>query len=130
MLLGVPMYNFTVPAALKAWIDRITFPGAFTDPGTGQSLLERTKVVVVEARGGCYRPGTPREGFEFQARYLRAYFTDLGVREENLHFVCAEMTRAADNPALARFRSMGASSLAAARSAVTALAARLPDGEA
>lgn len=33
LLLGVPMYNFTVPAALKAWIERISFPGAYTAPG-------------------------------------------------------------------------------------------------
>lgn len=35
LLLGVPMYNLTVPAALMAWIDRVSFPGALLDPGTG-----------------------------------------------------------------------------------------------
>ncbi|MEV4380223.1 NAD(P)H-dependent oxidoreductase [Streptosporangium sp. NPDC049644] len=128
VLIGVPMYNFSVPAALKAWIDRVTFPGAFTDPGTGDSLLRGTTVVVVTARGGCYRPGTPRDGFDFQTPYLRAYFGDLGVAEEDLHFVHAEMTRAGDVPGLARFRALAASSLTAARAAVTELAARPPAG--
>ena len=125
VLIGVPMYNFSVPAALKAWIDRVTFPGAFVDEGTGDRLLRETTVVVVTARGGCYAPGTPREGFDFQTPYLSAYFTDLGVAPENLHFVHAEMTRAGDVPALARFTPLAADSLSSARSAVTELA-RLP----
>lgn len=66
VLLGVPMYNFSVPVTLKAWIDRVSFPGAFTDPDSGESLLRDTRVVVVMARGGGYGPGTPREGFDFQ----------------------------------------------------------------
>ncbi|WP_055483530.1 NAD(P)H-dependent oxidoreductase [Sphaerimonospora mesophila] len=130
VLLGVPMYNFSVPASLKAWIDRITFPGAFLASGTGERLLRRTRVVVVTARGGCYAPGTPREGFDFQTPYLRAYFTDLGVSEENLHFVHAEMTRAGDVPQLARFKPLAADSLTAAWTAVTELAARPVGGRA
>lgn len=123
VLIGTPMYNFSIPASLKAWMDRVTFPGAFTDPATGLSLLRGTRVVVVTTRGGCYRPGTPRESFDFQEPYLRAYFGDLGVAAENLHFVHAEMTRAGDVPALARFRDLAADSLATARAALTALAA-------
>ncbi|MGI5159892.1 FMN-dependent NADH-azoreductase [Microbispora sp. CA-102843] len=124
VLVGVPMYNFSVPASLKAWIDRVTFPGAFLDAGTGDRLLRETNVVVVAARGGCYAPGTPREDFDFQTPYLRAYFTDLGVAPENLHFVHAELTRASDVPALARFKPLAADSLTAARTAVSELAHR------
>ncbi|MGH3786669.1 MAG: FMN-dependent NADH-azoreductase [Pseudonocardiaceae bacterium] len=124
VLVGVPMYNFSVPASLKAWIDRVTFPGAFIDPDTGNSLLHGTRMVVVTARGGGYGQGTPREAFDFQAPYLRAYFGNLGVAQEDLSFVHAEMTRAADVPELARFQPLAASSLAAARATVTALAAQ------
>jgi FMN-dependent NADH-azoreductase len=74
VLIGAPMYNFSVPAALKAWIDRVTFPGAFTDPDTGDSLLHGTTVVVITARGGAYGPGTPRQAWDFHTPYLRAYF--------------------------------------------------------
>lgn len=122
VLLGVPMYNFSVPASLKAWIDRVTFPGMFTDPDTGDSLLRGTRVVVVTARGGGYRPGTPRASFDFQEPYLRAYLGNLGVAEANLHFVHAEWTRSGEVPALARFGELTARSLAAARAAVTELA--------
>jgi FMN-dependent NADH-azoreductase len=126
VLLGVPMYNFSVPAALKAWIDRVTFPGAFLDADTGGSALRGTRIVVVMARGGAYGPGTPREAFDFQRPYLRAYFTEHGVAEDNLHFVQAEMALAGLVPHLAGFRDLADASLAAARAELTALAARPP----
>jgi FMN-dependent NADH-azoreductase len=122
VLIGVPMYNFTVPASMKAWIDRVSFPGAYLDPDTGESLLRDTRVVVVTARGGCYDPGAPREGLDFQIPYLRAYFGNLGVSE--VDFVRADLTRAADIPALAGLQDLAARSLAAARKEVTTLATR------
>ncbi|MEV1009317.1 NAD(P)H-dependent oxidoreductase [Streptomyces sp. NPDC049881] len=122
VLIGAPMYNFSVSALLKAWIDRVSFPGVLTDPDTGDSLLRRTKVVVIASRGGAYGPGTPRESWDFQIPYLRAYFGDLGVAEENTRFVTAELTLAGFAPHLARFRGLAEDSLAAARAEVTALA--------
>ncbi|MBC9724855.1 FMN-dependent NADH-azoreductase [Streptomyces sp. TRM68367] len=122
VLLGVPMYNFSVPASLKAWIDRVTFPGAFTDPDTGEKLLRDTRVVVVMARGGGYGPGTPRAHCDFQAPYLRTYFGALGVAPGNLHLVAAELTRVDVLPQLAGLEHLAADSLAAARAAVTELA--------
>ncbi|MER6359714.1 NAD(P)H-dependent oxidoreductase [Kitasatospora sp. NPDC001527] len=117
LLLGVPMYNFTVPAALKAWIDRVTFPGAHT------GRLTATRVIAVTARGGGYGPGTPREPFDFQTPYLRAWCTEhLGVPEANLRFVHAELTRAADVPALTPYRGLATTSLTTARTTLTTLA--------
>ncbi|MER7350030.1 NAD(P)H-dependent oxidoreductase [Streptomyces aurantiacus] len=124
VLLGVPMYNFGVPAALKAWIDRVSFPGAYTDPDSGRPLLGGTRVVVVAACGGGYGPGTPRADCDFQVPYLRAYFGELGVAEDALHIVRAELTRAGDMPGLARFQGLAAESLTAAEEAVAGLAAR------
>ncbi|MEV0739404.1 NAD(P)H-dependent oxidoreductase [Streptomyces sp. NPDC050549] len=112
LLLDVPMYNFSVPASLKAWIDRVTFPGALTDPDTGESLPRDTRVVVVMARGGGYGPGTPREHFDFQAPCLRAYFGNLGVPPEHLHLVAAELTRVDVLPHLAGLEDRAAASLA------------------
>lgn len=122
ILLGVPMYNFSVPASLKAWIDRVSFPGVFTDPDSGLSRLRDTKLVLVLARGGGYGPGTPRHGCDFQTPYLRAHFGKLGVSEVNLSIVDAEMTRAGDIPALAGFQDLAAKSLASARASVAELA--------
>ncbi|MEV4758919.1 NAD(P)H-dependent oxidoreductase [Micromonospora sp. NPDC049559] len=122
VLIGAPMYNYSVPASLKAWIDRVSFPEAFTDPETGGSLLRGTRVVVVAARGGAYGPGTPRESWDFQTPYLRAYFADRGVAEEHMRFVSAELTLAGLVPHLAQLRPMAADSLATARAEVIALA--------
>lgn len=129
LLLGVPMYNFSVPATLKAWIDRVTFPAAFTDPDTGDPLLRGTRVVAVLARGGAYGPGTPRHDHDFQAPYLRAYFTSLGIAPDDIHLVAAEMTIADLVPALARFQDMAAESLRAARGTVRELALAERGGE-
>jgi FMN-dependent NADH-azoreductase len=122
VLIGAPMYNFSVSASLKAWIDRVSFPGALVDHDTGEGRLAATRVVVIAARGGAYGPDTPRAGWDFQTPYLRTYFSHKGVTAENLHFVTAEMTLAGLVPHLARFRPMAASSLAAARAEVIALA--------
>jgi FMN-dependent NADH-azoreductase len=127
ILIGAPMYNLSVPAALKAWIDRITFPGVFTDPGTSVSVLAGTRVVVVAARGGAYGPGTPGEGFDFQLPYLRAYFRRYGVPDENIRCVAAELTLAGIAPHMARFRPEADRSLSAATAAVTAVVADLED---
>ncbi|WP_245633965.1 FMN-dependent NADH-azoreductase [Amycolatopsis jejuensis] len=122
VLLAVPMYNFGVPATLKAWIDRITFPGVFVDPATGRKLLAVKDFVVVNARGGAYGPGTPRAGFDFQESYLRVYLEDKGVSPDRLTFVSAELTRVGDIPALDGLEDLAASSLSAARSRLLALA--------
>ncbi|KAA6223826.1 NAD(P)H dehydrogenase [Streptomyces albofaciens JCM 4342] len=122
VLIGAPMYNFSVPAALKAWLDRVRFPGAFTDPGTGEGLLRGTRVVVISSRGGAYGPGTPREGWDFQTPYLRAYFRELGVAEDAVRVVPVELTLAHLVPHVTRFGPPAADSLDAARAEVTALA--------
>jgi FMN-dependent NADH-azoreductase len=136
VLIGAPMYNFSVSAALKAWIDRVGFPGAFTDPdsnsagdsGGGGSLLRDTRVVVITARGGAYGPGTPREAWDFQTPYLRAFFGRLGVADENLTFVNAELTVADLMPHLRHLRPLAAASLAQAEASTRALAAaRTPE---
>ncbi|WP_409179983.1 FMN-dependent NADH-azoreductase [Amycolatopsis sp. VS8301801F10] len=120
VLLGVPMYNFGVPATFKAWIDRISFPGAFVDPVTGRKLLADKDFVVVNARGGGYGPGAPREKFEFQESYLRAYLSDKGA--DRVTFVSQEFTRVGDVPALDGLEDLAAASRATARSRVLELA--------
>ncbi len=86
LVLGVPMYNFGVPAALKNWIDaiaraKVTFE--YTDQGP-RGLLTGKKVYVALTRGGLYR-GTPADS---QVPYLQAIFGFLGMTD--LQFVYAE----------------------------------------
>lgn len=113
LLVGTPMYNFSVSAALKAWIDRVTLPWL---PLAGK------QVVVLSARGGAYGPGTPREPFDHQEPYLRDYFASLGV--DDIEFVHSELTHATVMPFLAQFRDQHDVSHAAALEAVEALATR------
>lgn len=117
IVLGVPMHNFTVPSALKAWLDRIVHPAHMAVP----SPLAGKKVVVVLTRGGSYAPGTPREAFDYQQTYLKAILEAIGLGED-LTFVTAELTMAAIAPQMAEFRPLAEASLANAYDALAKLA--------
>lgn len=115
LLLGTPMYNFSVSAALKTWIDRVTLPWL---------PLGQKSVVVLSARGGAYGPGTPRQPLDYQEPYLRAYFSALGA--EDVQFVHTELTNAPVMAFLAQFRDQHEESRTAALEAAEALATRIP----
>ncbi|GAB2860369.1 FMN-dependent NADH-azoreductase [Lentzea nigeriaca] len=120
ILIGAPMYNFSIPSTLKAWIDQIASPDFFPrEDGTFE--LGGKRVVVVTARGGSYKPGTPRAGFDFQEPYLRAVLSMIGL-DQNLEFVHAELTMADVNPQLHQFRELAVESLADAHRVVKELA--------
>jgi FMN-dependent NADH-azoreductase len=126
ILLGVPMYNFSIPSGVKAWLDRIITQRTQVNPQTGEGLLAGKRVVVTTARGGSYGPGMPRESFEFQERYLRAVFSGIGL-DQDLTFVNTELTLVGVNPALDGFEVQAAESRAAAHRTVRELAgAALP----
>jgi FMN-dependent NADH-azoreductase len=122
VLLGVPMYNYTIPSSLKAWVDRVVSRATVADPATGRGPLSGRRVIVVTARGGAYGPGMPRESFEFQERYLRAIFAKIGL-DGDLTFVNTELTLAAVSPALAAFIGKAEESRATAHHSVRTLAA-------
>lgn len=86
VVLGVPMYNFGVPAQLKSWIDaisraQVTF--RYTEQGP-EGLLKGKKVYVVLTRGGLYR-NTPNDT---QTPYLKTLFGFLGMTD--VQFMYAE----------------------------------------
>ncbi|KOG91208.1 FMN-dependent NADH-azoreductase [Streptomyces varsoviensis] len=95
VVIGAPMYNFTIPSTLKAWLDQVFIIGRTA--GSEQSIAG-VPVTVVASRGGSYAPGTPREEFEFVQNYLEKIFTSLGVE---LDFIVPELTLAKANPAMA-----------------------------
>ena len=119
LLLGVPMYNFNIPSVLKAWIDHVVVFGRTV----GQGLFEGTRIIVASARGGAYGPGTPREAFDYQERYLRAILELIGLTD--VTFAHAEMRAAPDGePSLAAFVPFAAESLVAAQAMMLAEATR------
>ena len=80
IVMGVPMYNFSVPTQLKAWFDRIAQPGrTFRYTETGPVGLAGGKTVfVASTRGGMYGTG-PAAAMDFQETYVRAFFRFLGI---------------------------------------------------
>jgi FMN-dependent NADH-azoreductase len=90
VVIGAPMYNFSIPSQLKAWIDRIAVAGKtfrYTDKGP-EGLAKGKKVIVISARGGMYGAGSPAAALDFQENYLRGLFGFLGVTD--IEFVRAE----------------------------------------
>jgi len=90
VVIGVALYNFTIPSQLKAWVDRIAVNGKtfrYTEAGP-QGLVGDKKVVLAVARGGYYGPGSPAAAWEHAESYLRAIFGFIGVTD--LQVVVAE----------------------------------------
>ncbi|MCX4455449.1 NAD(P)H-dependent oxidoreductase [Streptomyces sp. NBC_01340] len=97
ILIGAPMYNFTIPSTLKAWLDQVILIGRTAM--TEDSKVKGTPVTVVASRGGSYAPGTPREGFEYVQNYLEAILRDTLALD--VHIIVPELTMAPHNPAMA-----------------------------
>jgi FMN-dependent NADH-azoreductase len=90
IVLGSPMYNFTVTSMLKAWMDLCGRAGRtfrYTESGV-VGLLGGREVVVITARGGFYRGGGPSSGADHQTNLLTTYFRFLGI--DDITFVHAE----------------------------------------
>ncbi|MEU9143441.1 NAD(P)H-dependent oxidoreductase [Streptomyces sp. NPDC048349] len=120
IVFGIPMHNFSIPSTFKAWLDRVVHPAHMSMPGK-TSPLSGKSVVVIQARGGSYAPGTPREDFDFQEPYLRAVLESVGLGED-LTFVTAELTMAASVPQMEQLRPLAETSLATAYETLKKLA--------
>ncbi|MFI6502071.1 FMN-dependent NADH-azoreductase [Nonomuraea typhae] len=94
VLIGTPMYNYSIPSSLKAWLDQITFP---------KMSLRGRRFVVASARGGAYGPGTVREPMDHQERYLRDFFQG-HFNVEDVAFINTELANALVDPRLAHLR--------------------------
>jgi FMN-dependent NADH-azoreductase len=89
IVIGAPMYNFTLPSQLKAWIDRILVAGKtfhYTENGP-EGLAGGRRVIIALARGGFYHEGAPAAGLEHLETYLRGIFNFIGIEPE---FVAAD----------------------------------------
>jgi len=89
IVIGAPMYNFTLPTQLKAWIDRIVVAGKtfrYTESGP-EGLARGKRVVIALARGGFYDRHSPTAALEHLETYLRGIFNFIGIEPE---FVVAD----------------------------------------
>lgn len=79
IVVGLPMYNFTVPASLKAWIDQVARPGRtfnYTDEGP-VGLLNGKRVIIAMATGGVPHGSD----MDFATHYLKMFFGFLGITD-------------------------------------------------
>ena len=89
VVIGAPMYNFTLPTQLKAWIDRLAIAGTtfhYTENGP-EGLVKDKRVIIALARGGFYGEGSPAAALEHLETYLGGMFNFIGVEPE---FVAAD----------------------------------------
>ena len=89
VVIGAPMYNFTLSSQLKAWLDRILVAGKtfrYTESGP-EGLATGKRVIVALARGGFYDAGSPASALEHLESYLRGVFNFIGIEPE---FVAAD----------------------------------------
>ena len=89
IVIGAPMYNFTLPSQLKAWIDRIVVAGKTFQYGANgpEGLAGGKRVIIAVARGNVYSGEAPAAALEHLETYLRGVFNFIGVEPE---FVVAE----------------------------------------
>jgi FMN-dependent NADH-azoreductase len=86
IILATPMFNFAVPAALKAWIDHVVRAGKtfrYKADGTPEGLLAGTgkKVLVIVASGGRYPEGSPLAALNYEIPYLRFILAFMGLTD-------------------------------------------------
>ncbi|KRB48879.1 FMN-dependent NADH-azoreductase [Phenylobacterium sp. Root700] len=89
IVIGAPMYNFSVPTTLRSWFDYVLRAGetfSYSEAGP-KGLLSGKKVIVVESRGGLYSEG-PAQALDFQEPYLRQLLGFIGLTD--VTFVRAE----------------------------------------
>ncbi len=118
VLIGAPMYNWSVPSTLKAWIDWIHVAGT-TAPAspTQPAALGEKPLVLVSARGGPY--GGTSGNVDHQLAALSQLFAS--SMQMTLHPVLAELTLSDRVEDLAPFRTDAAAALAAAEKEIDRL---------
>jgi FMN-dependent NADH-azoreductase len=82
-VLSTPMYNFGIPAVLKSYIDYIVRPKRtfISTPDGFQGLVSDRKMLLVQARGSDFRPGSAYDSVNFQEPYLKTVFGFIGITD-------------------------------------------------
>ncbi len=80
IVLGTSLYNFLIPANLKAYIDHIVRINVTFTPSY-QGLVQNKKMTVILATGGDYSPGAPAENYNVATSYLKQIFGFIGITD-------------------------------------------------
>ncbi|MBC8058400.1 MAG: NAD(P)H-dependent oxidoreductase [Rhizobiales bacterium] len=80
LVIATPVYNYNVPASLKAWVDHIVRKGR-TLGFDGQGLVKGKKATVILASGGVYAEGSPIRDRDIATHYLRLVLNVIGITD-------------------------------------------------
>ena len=83
IVIGTPMYNFSIPAILKAYIDHVVRVGV-TVSSNNEGLLTGKKADIILASGGDFSPGSPVEKYNLASGYLRQVLGWIGITNVNV----------------------------------------------
>ena len=119
ILISSPMWNWSIPSALKAYFDQVIMSGAL-DASMNRGLAGK-KVTFIVAHGGSYAPGAPKASWDFETGYLKLVANALGATDVQL--IAAEFTLAGISPAMSDFVDAKAASIEAARQTARSRAA-------
>lgn len=81
---SIPMYNLSIPANFKAYLDQIVRVGrtfSVEADGSYKGLVQGKKMLIVTARGGSYPKDTPYHAYDLQEPYLRLIFGFIGITD-------------------------------------------------
>lgn len=108
VVVGAPMYNFSISSTLKAWIDHVARAGLtfkYNEQGQPVGLVQGKKFFVFTSRGGVYSSG-PAKALDFHETYLRGVLGFLGITDVSfVHTEGVAMGEDAVNSALANSRT-------------------------
>jgi FMN-dependent NADH-azoreductase len=80
IVIGTPVYNYNVPASLKAWVDHIVRKGR-TLGFDGRGLVSGKKATVLLASGGIYTEGSPIRNRDIATAYLQLILNVIGITD-------------------------------------------------
>ena len=92
-VVSAPMWNLSIPYALKYYIDAIVQPGylfRYNELGQAIGLVQGKAMVCITSRGGDYSEHSPSHAYDFQEPHLRAIFGLVGLTD--MHFINAQPT--------------------------------------
>ena len=118
ILISTPLWNWSIPSVLKAYIDQIVVTGVLDN---GKPGLTGKKVTYVIAQGGSYKEGTPKAGWDFATGYLELVAKALGATD--IETILAEFTLSGVAPGMDFLKDAKAKSLETALSAARKRAA-------
>ena len=117
IVITTPIYNLTIPAALKAWIDQVVRNGRTFEVSAGvfKGLTPAKRAIVIVASGGDYRSDSPSAAYNFLEPYLRAVLGFIGITR--VEFVYAHSLSSASHAEAAITAAESSLHLLAAQSA-------------